>query len=157
MQEIHLYCNIIPPRSRDKYFFTIELNRQGDGISFDNTLKGHRILKQVNEGKIDTADEAVKEEWDVFHFVDGKFKETIHEKWVDKGEDDVINGTIYRRVWEVRTPEDIDKRLLQLNDFLWKNRRHLNSKQVEDRVKDASKELCALSLRLDSGQKRAGP
>jgi len=148
-KEINLYGNILPPNGKDKYFFTIELNKKGDGISFDNTIKGHRILKQVNIGKIYTKNEVIREEWDTFHFVNGKFKEKIHERWVDKGKDDVINGTIYRQVWEIPTPKEIDKMLIELNNFLWKNQQNLNSQIVQIEVERVSKELYDFSMRLE--------
>lgn len=149
LKEINLYCNIIPPGGKDKYFFTITLNEKGDGISFDNTIKGHRILKQINVGEIDTSNETIREEWDMYHFVDGEFKEKIHEKWIDKGKDDVINGTIYRQVWEIPTPKEIDDMLLELNNFLWTNRENLDSQEVEQKIKKVSEELYDLSLKLE--------
>lgn len=145
----HLYGNIIPPGGKDKYFFTIGLNEKGDGISFDNTIKGHRILKQINAGEIDTKDEEVREEWDMYHFVNGKLKEKIHEKWVDKGKDDIINGTIWRQVWEIPTPEEIDNMLMALNDFLWENKENLDSQTVIEKVRTGSEKLNEFSLKLD--------
>ena len=148
-KELHLYGNIILPGGKDKYFFTIELNKKGDGISFDNTLKGHRILKQINIGRINMKNEFVKEEWDTYHFVDGKFREKIHEKWIDKGKDDVINGTIFRQVWEIPTPGWINKMLIKLNDFLWNSKDSLNSKTVIERIKRDSKKLNEFSLKIN--------
>ena len=92
-EKIKLLCDIMPKNSKDKYFITIELNNKGDGISFDNTVKGHRILKQVNIGKYKDNDR-ITEEWDIYSFVDGRFSGIIHEKWIDKGKDDIINGII---------------------------------------------------------------
>ena len=151
-KEIHLYGNILPQNIKDKYFFTILLNKKGDGISFDNTIKGHRILKQINVGKIDTKNEIIREEWDTFHFASGKFKEKIHEKWVDKGKDDVINGIIYKQVWEIQTPEEIDKLLLEFNNFLWENKENLSSQNVQKEVERVSKKLYKFSLRLEKEQ-----
>jgi hypothetical protein len=151
-KEIHLYGNIMPPGGKDKYFFTITLNKKGDGISFDNTIKGHRILKQINAGEIDTKNEVIREEWDMHHFVNGELKEIIHEKWVDKGKDDIINGTIWRQVWEIPTPKEIDKMLIELNDFLWKNRKNLKSPEAIKRIKTDSEMLNKLSLKLDKEQ-----
>ena len=152
IKEIHLYGNILPPEGKDKYFFTIELNKNGDGISFDNTIKGHRILKQINAGKIDTKNEIVREEWDIFHFINGKFKEKIHEKWIDKGKEDIINGIVYKQIWEITTPEKIDNILLELNNLLWANKENLNSKTVERKVKKISEKLYEFSLRLEKEQ-----
>ena len=152
IKEIHLYGNILPPEGKDKYFFTIELNKNGDGISFDNTIKGHRILKQINAGKIDTKNEIVREECDIFNFIYGKFKEKIHEKWVDKGKEDIINGIVYKQIWEIPTPEKIDNILLELNNLLWANKENLNSKTVERKVKKISEKLYEFSLRLEKEQ-----
>ena len=147
-KKIKLLCNIIPDNSADKYFITIELNSKGDGISFDNTLKGHRILKQVNVGKYENND-PVTEEWDIYSFIDGKFDKIIHEKWIDKGKDDVINGIIYRQVWEIPTPKEIDDMLLDFNNFLWKHKDNLKLKIVRSEVNRISVILHKLSLELD--------
>ncbi len=93
--------------------------------------------------------EFVKEEWDTYHFVDGKFREKIHEKWIDKGKDDVINGTIFRQVWEIPTPGWINKMLIKLNDFLWNSKDSLNSKTVIERIKRDSKKLNEFSLKIN--------
>jgi len=149
IKDIHLYANIIPYNSQDKYFFSIELNNNKDSISFDNTLKGHRILKQINLGEIDTSTENIKQEWDIYHFVNGQFREIIHEKWIDKGQDDVINGTLFRQVWEIEMPKKIDQMLLDLNNFLWKKRENLGSKEITDRVKRDGLFLYNIALKLD--------
>ncbi|MCK4650504.1 hypothetical protein KAT36_04720 [Candidatus Pacearchaeota archaeon] len=139
--KIHLYGNIMPPKGKDKYFFTLRLNENGDGISFDNTIKGHRILKQINAGKINTAEKKIREEWDTYYFIDGKFEELIHEKWLDEGTDDIINGTIYRQVWEIKTPAKIDEILISLNNLLWKNKENLESKIVIEKTKEVGLQL----------------
>jgi hypothetical protein len=149
VNKIHLYGNILSPKTKDKYFFTIELNKKGDSISFDNTIKGHRILKQINAGKFDMSKGKIKEEWEMYHFINGKLIEKIHEKWIDKGKEDIINGIIWKQIWEIPTPKEIDKRLIQLNNFLWKNKQNLNSKKVIKRVKKDSEKLNKFALKIN--------
>ena len=148
MEKIKLLCSIIPEDSGDKYFVTIELNNKGDGISFDNTLKGHRILKQVNVGEYKD-DEPATEEWNTYSFVDGEFDKMIHEKWIDRGKEDIINGIIYRQVWEISTPKEIDDMLLDFNKFLWKYKNDLKSELVRSKVKEIGIVLHRLSIELD--------
>lgn len=151
-EKIKLLCNIMPENSSDKYFVTIELNDNGDGISFDNTLKGHRILKQINIGEY-KGNDLVTDEWDMYSFVDGELNNIIREKWIDKGKDDIINGIIYRQAWEVSTPKEIDDMLLDFNSFLWGNKDNLKSQSVRDKVDEISKVLHKLSVELDSKTK----
>lgn len=148
-EKIKLLCGIMPDDSADKYFITVELNDKGDGISFDNTLKGHRILKQVNVGEYKN-NEPITEEWDIYSFIDGKFDKIIHEKWIDKGKDDVINGIIYRQVWEISTPKEIDEMLLNFNNFLLEHKDNLKSEIVRNKVNKIGIILHKLSIELDS-------
>ena len=144
----HIECNIIPPNSKDKYFFIVILNINGDSISFDNTIKGHRILKQVNIGKY-TGNKSIRESWFMYVFKDGKYKGEKWEDWIDEGKDDIINGIVYRQVWEIPTPRDIDNMLLTLNNFLWLHKDDLQSKEVTNKMKQSSKYLLNISKILD--------
>ncbi len=147
-EKIKLLCGIMPENSADKYFITVELNDKGDGISFDNTLKGHRILKQVNIGEYKN-NAPVTEEWDIYSFIDGKFDKIIHEKWIDKSKDDIINGIIYRQVWEISTPKEIDNMLLDFNNFLLEHKDNLKSDIVRNKVNKIGIILHKLSIELD--------
>lgn len=147
-KKIKLLCNIIPENLGDKYFITIELNYKGDGISFDNTLKGYRIVKQINAGKYSGKD-SITDEWDMYSFENGELKEIIHEKWIDKGKDDIINGIIYRQIWEEPMPLEINNMLLEFNNFLWKHKDDLKLDVVCNKVKEVGEILYELSMKLD--------
>ncbi len=90
----------------------------------------------------------------MYSFIDGEFDKILHEKWIDQGKDNIINGVIYRQVWETPTPKDIDDILLNFNNFLLKNKGNLNSETVCNKVNKITILLYKLSIELDQKFKK---
>ncbi len=121
------YC---PTSERKHYFISVGLNKK-EAISFDHTLKGHRILKQVLVEKI-SQKEAVEKygkvtaEWDTIILKDGKFVKKYHNKWIDRDKLDTVNGQTWETVWEKPISEDVDERLLYYSRLISDNYENLD-------------------------------
>lgn len=102
--EIHIDYN---PTPKDHFFISVPLNNK-EYISFDKTIKGMRIIKQVFiEERPFPEDANFDSEWETIIIKDGKFNNKFHVKWIDLNKDDWLNGEI----WETVSEKPIDNKL----------------------------------------------
>jgi len=86
------------PSPSKSFFISVSLNDK-EAISFDYTLKRHRVTKQVLvEKKRFSENSKINGEWDVLVLDDGKFVEKYHAKWIDLGKKDWVNDGIWETV-----------------------------------------------------------
>ena len=122
------------PSPKTSFFISVGLN-DTEAISFDNTTKGHRIIKQVLiEKRLMAKNQKLSGEWDVIILDDRKFVKKYHVKWVDKDKIDIINDEVWETVWEKpMSNEDRDK-LIHYSQLISDN--YLNLKEFEKDLKD---------------------
>lgn len=127
--EIHI--DLIPPE--DGYFISIELSDK-KSIGINNTWTGHFMKKQkiIGNRKPEKEPDA---SWITLEVIDGKLKKKREAEWVDEGEIDLINNTVWETVEVVDIPKGMDERLMKLSSKIYKNRNNLDS------VKDELEEL----------------
>lgn len=119
------------PSPSKMFFISVELNKE-EAISFDYTIKGHRILKQVLvEKKKMPIDIKITSEWDALVLIDKKLIKKYHVRWIDKDKRDWVNDEI----WETRNPkqipEEISDKLLHYSQLISDNYKHLDEFQKE--------------------------
>ena len=125
--EIHVDYN---PSPKDHYFISVVLNDQ-EVISFDKTLKGHRMLKQVFKEKRPFPENAVfNSEWNTIVLNNGTFDHEFHTQWIDMGKCDWLNGEIWESVWEKPISEELSNKLLHYSQL------------ISDHYKDLRKYSC---------------
>ncbi|MDD2935027.1 MAG: hypothetical protein PHX25_00975 [Candidatus Pacebacteria bacterium] len=94
------------------YFISVPVT-DTESISFDNSYKGYRIIKQVLvENRSFPTDQKPTSEWDTILVEDGKFVEIEHIKWIDMDKKDWCNNEIWETVWEKPVSEELNKKLL---------------------------------------------
>lgn len=138
------YC---PTSERKHFFISVGLNEK-EAISFDYTLKGHRVLKQILvEEK--SQEEAVEQygkvtaEWDTIVIKDGKFFRKYHNKWIDRNNLDTVNGKTWDTVWEKPISEELAEKLLFYSRLISDNYDNLDkfSKEMKEFEEFMSKEI----------------
>ncbi len=125
------------PTPSTHYFISIGLDEK-EAISFDNTMKGFRVIKQVLVKKDlrkkrkreqvkqkKQKEENISGEWDAIVLTDGKFVKKYHVKWVDKGKFDTVNGETWETVWEKPISALLHEKLLFYSRFISDNYRRL--------------------------------
>ncbi len=118
------------PTPSDHYFISVELNKQ-EWISFDNTTKGFRVIKQVLvDKKFDPFDE-VSGEYNEIVLEDGKFIRMNHVVWQDHDRFDVVNGEVWETVWEKSIPSEVNEKLLVFSRFVADHLDNLNDCQAQ--------------------------
>ena len=104
------------PRS-EGFFISIYLS-ETQSLSFDYTLKGHRIIKQVlledPSGKLPNQGPLPSRK--VLKSVDGKFSGFLERSWADRVREGSITDGVWRTVWESYLPEPIIKKLQELSE-----------------------------------------
>ncbi|MDP3661782.1 MAG: hypothetical protein Q8R17_02955 [bacterium] len=124
--------NIDDGDSVNGYFISVPLNDR-ESISFDNTYKGHRVLKQVLQDKKEMSHGAkITAEWDTIALNNGKFENVEHIKWLDLDKKDWCNDEIWETVWEKPTDSKLDKELLSFSNYIRANYRNLDAHKVAD-------------------------
>ncbi|MCX6812323.1 MAG: hypothetical protein NTW79_01720 [Candidatus Berkelbacteria bacterium] len=122
------------PPPKKSYFISVSLNDK-EAISFDNTLKGHRIVKQVlvenKEFPIGTKPTA---EWDTIILDNGKFEKTYHVKWKDMGKKDWVNDEVWEAVWQKPISKELSGKLLHFSRLISDN--YLNLDKYTPEVKE---------------------
>jgi hypothetical protein len=119
------------PSPSKMFFISVELNKK-EAISFDYTIKGHRILKQVLvEKQKMPKDIKITSEWDALVLIDKKLIKKYHVRWVDKDKKDWVNNEI----WETRNPRQISEemadKLLHYSRLISDNYKHLDKFKKE--------------------------
>lgn len=105
------------PTPSKNYFISVGLNDK-EWISFDNTTKGFRVMKQVFIDKKFDPSGTISGEWDDIVLKDGKFVKRNHVVWQDYDKFDVINGETWETVWEKPISSDDHKKLLSFSRFV---------------------------------------
>src|SRR3989339_293585 len=112
------YC---PTSEREHYFVFVGLN-ENEAISFDHTLKGCRIIKQILikdklKKKIVNKNKLITGRWKTLVINNGKFVKSYNVLWIDYDNLDVINGEIWETDWEKFSNEIIKFEKLLSNEI----------------------------------------
>ena len=125
------------------YFISISLSEK-EVISFDNTYKGYRVIRQVLvEKKEMPSTQEITSEWDTILIEDGKFVQSEHIRWVDLDKKDWCNNEVWKTVSETPIPEDLNKSLLKYATIAKKHYKELHkfSKEMSEFKEFLSKEI----------------
>lgn len=113
--EIHVDYN---PSPKDHFFISVLLNDR-ECISFDHTIKGHRIIKQVfREETSLPPNTKFTSEWDTLILKDGKLTGKFHMQWVDMGRKDWLNGEVWETTWEKPIEQWLGDKLLHYSQLV---------------------------------------
>ncbi len=119
------------PSPKKTFFISIGLNKK-EAISFDYTIKGHRVIKQVlidkkpfPRGKKPTS------EWDALIINNGKLEKKYHIKWLDMGVKDWVNNEIWETIWKKPISKSLAKKLLSYSQFFSDNYKRLKQLKKE--------------------------
>lgn len=123
------------PTPATSYFISVGLNEK-EAISFDNTTKGYRVIKQV---LVDNKpwEESIKKygridgEWNVIVLEDHKFIKKYHVKWIDRDRIDIINNEIWKTTWVKPLDKKIHEKLLYYSRLVSDNYKNLDKYQKE--------------------------
>lgn len=119
------------PSPSEMYFISVGLNDK-EAISFDYTVKGHRIIKQkLVETKEFPEDKKISSEWDVLVILDKKFVKKYHAKWIDMNKRDWVNNEIWETEWSKPISEDLENKLLNYSHLISDNYKYLEKFQKE--------------------------
>jgi len=114
------------PSPSETFFISVSINNR-EVISFDYTIKGHRVIKQsLIEEKVFPKDAKVDGEWDVLIIRDKKFIKKYHAKWIDMDKKDWVNNEIWETVWEKPISEQLKNKLLYYSQLIADNYKDLD-------------------------------
>ncbi len=144
---MNIEVDCCPTSERKHFFISIGLNEK-EAISFDYTLKGHRVIKQVLVERI-SQEEAVKRygkvsgEWDTIVLRDEKFVRKYHAEWIDRDKLDTVNGETWETVWEKPISKGVAEKLLYYSRLISDNYEKLDrfSKDMKEFEEFVSKEI----------------
>jgi hypothetical protein len=142
--QIHVDYN---PAPKDSFFISVHFNDR-EAISFDNTYKGHRIIKQeLVEIKSFPENTKFNQEWNTIVLEDGKFVQEYHVQWVDQDKLDWLNGEVWETMWEKPISDDVTKKLLRYSQLVSDNYKDLHkfSDEVKKFEELLSKEIKKIS------------
>ncbi|MDD4983689.1 MAG: hypothetical protein PHH82_02520 [Candidatus ainarchaeum sp.] len=104
---IELDPNPSNSKNKNNYFISVKLNKK-EWLSFDNTTKGHRIMKQVlKEIKEMPKGKKIDGKWEVLIIKNRKLIRKYKAKWIDLDKLDWVNNEI----WETTKVKKISKTL----------------------------------------------
>ena len=112
--EIHIDYN---PSPKDHFFISIPLN-DTECISFDHTIKGHRVVKQVFREKILQPAVNITSEWDTLVLKNREFTEKFHVRWIDMEKKDWLDGEVWETVWEKPIESELSEKLLHYSQLV---------------------------------------
>jgi len=116
--QIHIDYN---PTPKDHFFISLQLNDK-EIISFDNTIKGHRIIKQVfSEYKDFPKNAKFDSEWKTIVIENGKFVREYPVQWIDLDKKDWLNGEVWETVWEKPISQNLTEKLLYYSRLISDN------------------------------------
>lgn len=107
------------------FFISVSLSPT-ESISFDNTIKGHRVIKQRLIGK-EKNNEPITATWETLEIIDGKPIKTYKVKWVDKGKYDLTNNEVWETIWEKPLTIKIKNKLLAFSLKINENKNQLDN------------------------------
>lgn len=109
------------PSPSNSFFISVSLNDK-EVISFDYTLKGHRVTKQVLiEKKHFSENSKINGEWDVLVLDDGRFVKKYHARWIDLGKKDWVNDEVWETAWSKPISVELRDKLLFYSRFISDN------------------------------------
>ncbi|MBI5065132.1 hypothetical protein HZA97_02740 [Candidatus Woesearchaeota archaeon] len=138
--QIHVDCN---PSPKDHFFISAHLSDKV-AISFDNTIKGNRLIKQVYVGYKPFPKKAkFNSEWNTIVLENEKFVREYRVQWIDQDKLDWLNGEIWETVWEKPISPELTKKLLYFSQLISDNYKNLHkfSKEIKEFEKLVSKEI----------------
>jgi hypothetical protein len=150
--EIHVDYNPIDHIPKNCFFISVHQTKK-ECISFDNTFKGHRIIKQVLiEKRRLPKDKKLSSKWFTIIIKNKKFLRTYKVKWIDMNEKDWLNNEIWETTWEKPISKKVSKKLLFYSQLISDNYKDLNNfrkelnefeqilkEQIKERVPDHKK------------------
>ena len=108
------------------FFISVALNNK-EAISFDHTVKGSRILKQVLvEEKPFPKNAKITAEWETICIENRKFVGIEKVRWIDLGKRDWVNNEVWETVWEKPMPTELKKKMQYYSNLICKNYKNLN-------------------------------
>ncbi len=107
----------------DTWFFISVPIRDAEALSFDYTLKGHRVMKQklVRRNQAMPEGREVTMEWDTLIFEDGKLLTKEHVQWVDLDKQDWVGGEVWETEWEKPISDELRDKLLKYSNTIRQN------------------------------------
>lgn len=113
--EIHVDYN---PSPKDHFFISVHRN-DNECISFDKTIKGHRMIKQIfREQRTFPENVVFDSEWETLVISGGTFVREYHVQWVDQGSCDWLNGELWETVWEKPISQELTDGLLHYSQLV---------------------------------------
>lgn len=126
--QIHIDYN---PSPKDHFFISVHLNNK-ECISFDKTIKGHRVIKQVyKEYKAFPENATLNSEWNTIVIENGNFVREYHVQWIDQDKLDWLNGEIWETVWERPISLESTEKLLHYSQLISDNYKDLTKYHEE--------------------------
>ncbi len=123
--EIHIDYNPKNHKPKNHFFVSIHKNNK-ECISFDNTIKGYRIVKQVLvEKKKLPQSKKISGSWITIIVKNRKFVRTYKVKWIDFGRKDWLNDEVWETVWEKPLSRELTKKILFYSQLISDNFQHL--------------------------------
>jgi len=114
-----------PPPSKT-FFISVSLDK-GVIFSFDNTIKAHRVIKQILiEKKPFPKNKKPTSEWDTLVFKNRKFVKKYHIKWIDQGKKDWCNNEIWEIAWEKPISNYLKRKLLYYSRLFSDNYKNIH-------------------------------
>ncbi|PIT98444.1 MAG: hypothetical protein COT71_00525 [Candidatus Andersenbacteria bacterium CG10_big_fil_rev_8_21_14_0_10_54_11] len=105
----------------DWFFISVPISNVF-AVSFDYTLKGHRILQQLLIAKKPfPTDQKPTMEWDTIVLENGQLLRREHVRWLDKGQDDWVNDEIWQTIWQEPLTDELKNKLLAYSNLVRKN------------------------------------
>lgn len=119
-------CKGIDDSDPDSFFVSVAINDK-EAISFDNTFKGDRVIKQLLVGHQPfSQDKPVTAEWDTIQIDNKKFIRVEHIRWVDLDKRDWCNDEIWETVWEKPISGKLKDNLLYYSNLIQDNYKNLD-------------------------------
>jgi len=131
------------PSPEDSFFISVGIS-DTESISFDYTIKAHRVVKQVLiDSKPFPKDKKPTAEWDTLILVDRKFVKKYHVKWIDMGKKDWVNDEIWEMAWARPISGQTRDKLLYYSHLICDNYKNLDkfSKELKEFEDFLSKEI----------------
>jgi len=109
---IELDPNPSNSKNKNNYFISVKLSKK-EWLSFDNTTKGHRIMKQVlKEIKEMPNGKKIDGKWTVFIIKNRKLIGKYKAKWIDMDKLDWVNNEIWETVKVKKISKALSDKLL---------------------------------------------
>lgn len=123
-----------PQGPEDHFFISVKVNDK-EYVSFDHTIKGHRVIKQiVVDNQPFPEDKEPTSEWDDIVIRDGKFLKKYHVRWLDMDKQDWCNDEIWETVAEQSLSAELGEKILYYSRLVGDYYQDLD--KVADQIKE---------------------